>query len=88
MSIDLANIKLQLEGAHKPPTNMMDAARQSLSEAGFTELMRRTDGSAPTPAQLCELADAERDAATMISSDAVVPLEIAPDAIVVLGPSS
>ncbi len=60
MSIDLAKITLQLEGAASPPANMIEAARQSLSAAGFDLLMQHTGGKSPTPAQLCAVADAER----------------------------
>jgi hypothetical protein len=60
--VDSPTYKPNLTGAVTPPTNMMDAARASLSEAGFANLMARTGGRAPTPAELVEFADAERQA--------------------------
>jgi hypothetical protein len=47
-------------GTVKPPADMMEAARLSLTPTGFENLMQRTGGRAPTPAELVEFADAER----------------------------
>lgn len=47
-------------GTVTPPADMMQAARLSLTPTGFTNLMERTGGKAPTPAELVEFADAER----------------------------
>jgi len=48
-------------GKVTPPADMVDAARKSLSAEGFDQLMRRTEGRAPTPAELCAAADQERE---------------------------
>jgi hypothetical protein len=60
-------------GTVKPPADMMEAARLSLSDTAFANLMERTGGKAPTPAELCEFADAERLAheATRVINGAV-----------------
>lgn len=47
-------------GTVTPPADMMQAARLSLTPTGFENLMQRTSGRAPTPAELVEFADAER----------------------------
>jgi hypothetical protein len=52
----------EFNGTVTPPADMMDAARRSLSPTGFSNLMARTSGLAPTPAELVEFADAERQA--------------------------
>jgi hypothetical protein len=54
------NYVLGAVGKTLPPGNMMSAARASLSPTGFDNLMQRTGGRAPTPAELVEFADAER----------------------------
>ena len=51
-------------GNVKPPADMIAAARNSLSEAGFDRLMKVVEargGKEPTPAELCREADFERD---------------------------
>lgn len=52
-----------MSGKVTPPADMHAAARASLSPEGYARLMEQTGGAAPTPRQLCELADAERAAA-------------------------
>lgn len=59
-------------GTVTPPADMMAAAKASLSEEGFAELMRETRGGIPTPAQLVRIADRERE--SMIATDAVVSI--------------
>lgn len=46
-------------GKVTPPADLMDAARKSLSESGFAELMALTGGAIPTPRQIAEAADRE-----------------------------
>lgn len=60
-------------GTVTPPADMMEAARLSLSPVGFENLMARTGGRIPTPAELVEFADAERLAqeATRVINGAV-----------------
>lgn len=62
-TLDLDDIEIRMEGASKPPANMMEAARASLSAEAFAQLMERTGGRPPTPAELCAFADAEREIA-------------------------
>ncbi len=54
----LRGYRLGLVGRVTPPADMIGAARQSLPAHKFDEMMRLTDGKPPTPAQLCEMADA------------------------------
>lgn len=49
-----------MSGTVTPPPDMHAAARASLSVEGYAKLMDQTGGAAPTPRQLCELAEAER----------------------------
>lgn len=49
-----------LVGEVRPPANMVEAARASLTRAGFEELLRTTEGKAPTSAQLVAAVEAER----------------------------
>jgi len=58
-------------GSAKPPADMMEAARQSLTPTGFANLMERTAGRAPTPAELVEFADAERAAGLALSAGSI-----------------
>jgi hypothetical protein len=44
------------------PKDMMEAARKSLSEQAFKDLMEQTGGRAPTPDELCAMVDAIRQA--------------------------
>ena len=60
MTLQTEGYTLSAIGATEPPRDMMEAARMSLSAEYFARLMRRTDGRAPTPRELCEFADAER----------------------------
>lgn len=53
-------------GTVTPPDDMMAAARASLSEEGFAELMAETGNQPPTPAQLVRIADREREQAETI----------------------
>lgn len=52
----------QFAGTVIPPADMMEAARLSLSEQAFNDLMEQTGGKPPTPEQLCKMADACRQA--------------------------
>lgn len=54
------NHALKLAGEVTPPADMVEAARLSLSEAGFNDLMNQTGHQAPTPAQLCAAVEFER----------------------------
>jgi len=54
---------LKLAGKVSPPTDMIEAARLSLSEVGFKDLMNQTGNAAPTSAQLCAAVEQERRAA-------------------------
>lgn len=54
------NYRLTGVGNVTPPPDLMEAARKSLSAAGFERLMQITGGAIPTPAQLCREADYER----------------------------
>lgn len=56
-------------GTVQPPADMMEAARLSLTPTGFENLMARTGGRIPTPAELVEFADAER-----LAQEAAAPL--------------
>ncbi len=49
-------------GSVKPPQDMVAAARASLSEKAFQDLMEQTKGAAPTPDELCKMVDACRQA--------------------------
>lgn len=51
---------LGLVGSVRPPTDMIDAARKSLSEAGFNDLIAQTGGAPPTSAQLVAAVELER----------------------------
>lgn len=51
-------------GTVTPPADMMNAARLSLSPESFELLMNATGGRAPTPAELCAAAEAEREQLT------------------------
>lgn len=53
---------LKLCGTVSPPADMMEAARLSLSEQAFADLMEQTGGKAPTPDELCKMVDAARQA--------------------------
>lgn len=53
---------LTLAGTVKPPADMMEAARKSLSDQAFADLMEQTDGKPPTPDQLCKMVDGCRQA--------------------------
>ena len=55
-------LPLKLSGTVTPPADMMDAARKSLSEQAFADLMEQTGGKQPTPEQLCKMVDAARQA--------------------------
>jgi hypothetical protein len=69
-------------GKVTPPADMMAAARASLSPEGFEELMRETGGANPTPAQLCRIADREREQGIGVTeSDDVVDAEFVSDAV-------
>jgi hypothetical protein len=57
------------DGMHKkfagtvtPPSDMLEAARLSLSEQAFKDLMDQTGGNPPTPDELCKMADSCRQA--------------------------
>lgn len=51
---------LSLGGTVTPPPDMIEAARLSLSEAGFNDLMNQTGHEPPTPEQLCAAVEQER----------------------------
>ena len=53
---------IRMAGTVTPPPDMMEAARLSLSEASFNDLMNQTANQAPTPEQLCAAAERERTA--------------------------
>lgn len=53
-----------IRGTVMPPPDMMAAARASLPEQAFDDLMAQTGGRAPSPAELCAMADAVRAAQT------------------------
>lgn len=44
-------------GTVTPPADMMEAARLSLPDQAFKDLMEQTGGRAPTPEELCKMAD-------------------------------
>lgn len=75
-SIDLSDIRISAEGFAVPPRDMMEAAQRSLSAEAFAQLMERTGGRAPTPAELVAFADAERE----IADNDVVPPNADPNA--------
>lgn len=68
-------------GTVTPPADMMAAARASLTAEGFAELMRETGGAAPTPKQLCRIADREREQRIDVDSDCVTAACIDSDAV-------
>jgi hypothetical protein len=51
-----------LMGKVTPPTDMIAAAKASLPEAAFKDLMDQTGGNAPTPDELCKMVDSLRQA--------------------------
>lgn len=51
---------LLMSGTVTPPTDMINAARLSLSDAAFNDLMNQTGNQPPTPAQLCAAVALER----------------------------
>lgn len=51
-----------MSGTFTPPADMMAAARQSLSEGAFADLMEQTGGRPPTPDELCKMVDGCRQA--------------------------
>lgn len=51
-----------LVGMVTPPADMTEAARKSLPEQAFNDLMEQTGGRAPTPEELCAMVDAVRQA--------------------------
>lgn len=55
-------INKQFAGRVTAPTDMMDAAKKSLSEQAFKDLMEQTGGRAPTPDELCKMVDSCRQA--------------------------
>jgi hypothetical protein len=55
---------LKLAGTVQPPSDMVRAARDSLSARAFEDLMNQTGGAPPTPAQLCAAVELERQSAT------------------------
>lgn len=55
-------IQKQLSGTVTPPPDMMDAARKSLSDQAFADLMEQTGGREPTPDELCKMVDSCRQA--------------------------
>lgn len=57
-----APIVKRLVGTVTPPPDMMEAARLSLTEQAFKDLMEQTGGLAPTPDELCKMVDASRQA--------------------------
>jgi hypothetical protein len=57
-----------LVGRVTPPADMMGAAKASLSENAFKDLMIETGGTPPTPEQLCKKADEARRASLPVSS--------------------
>lgn len=65
-------------GTVTPPADMMEAARLSLTPTGFENLMARTGGRIPTPAELVEFADAER-AAGIVHAHEARSLDLTPD---------
>ena len=56
----MQNHALKLGGTVTPPTDMVNAARLSLSEAAFNDLMNQTGNEPPTPAQLVAAVELER----------------------------
>lgn len=65
----------QFAGTVTPPVDMMDAARKSLSEQAFKDLMEQTGGRAPTADELCAMVDSCRQAqaAYKAALDATLP---------------
>ena len=59
------NHGITLQGHTTAPTDMIEAARQSFADpANFEDLMRQTDGAAPTREQLVAAVERERRALT------------------------
>jgi hypothetical protein len=54
--------KYQFAGKVTAPPDMIAAAKASLSEQAFKDLMDQTGGNAPTPDELCKMVDACRQA--------------------------
>lgn len=52
----------QFAGKVTPPPDMIAAARASLSEQAFKDLMDQTGGNPPTPDELCAMVTACRQA--------------------------
>lgn len=52
---------MRLNGRVTPPANMVEAARKSLSPAGFDKLMQRVGTRSPTPAELVAAVEEERN---------------------------
>jgi hypothetical protein len=52
----------QFAGKVTPPADMIAAAKASLSEKAFADLMEQTGGREPTPDELCKMVDACRQA--------------------------
>lgn len=50
-----------LSGKVTPPSDMIEAARKSLSPEDFEELMKHTGGRPPTPDELCAAVERKRN---------------------------
>lgn len=66
-------IKYQFGGSVQPPSDMMAAAKASLTEQAFADLMEQTNNQAPTPEQLCKMVDACRQAQFTAELNAIMP---------------
>ena len=51
-----------LMGHVTPPADMVAAAKASLPEQAFKDLMDQTGGNPPTPEELCKMVDGIRQA--------------------------
>jgi hypothetical protein len=80
MSVNPENYRIGAVGTVTPPADMMEAARLSLTPTGFENLMARTGGRAPTPAELVEFADAERLAGIVHAHESNIVGDLAADA--------
>ena len=56
----MSNYALKIQGEVTAPADMIDAARRSLSNAGFEDLMNQLGQQTPSPAQLCAAVELER----------------------------
>lgn len=59
-TIQLDPYKLTAVGTSSPPPDLLDAAKRSLSDHGFNDLLNQTGGATPSVAQLCAAVEQER----------------------------